>query len=164
MPKETKKSKTFSTRQEGYAWVTPTLIFKNLDKAVQFYTKAFGFNEDFNVKDKTGNSTMVKMSYNDSTFMFSSKEDMGVDKQIKTPKESGQRSPISLYMYCEDVDATFERAIKNGAKKVSNPEDMFWGDRMATVEDPEGYLWMIAKQVSDFDPSKMPTEVKSSKR
>ena len=44
----------------------------------------------------------------------------------------------SLWLYCDDVDAEIARLRKADVSVVSEPEDMEWGERMATVVDPDG--------------------------
>jgi PhnB protein len=74
----------------------------------------------------------------------------------KSPATSKADCPICLYVYCSDVDALYRRAKAAGATVVSEPADMFWGDRVVNLKDPEGYNWMFAANVADFDPSKTP--------
>jgi uncharacterized glyoxalase superfamily protein PhnB len=74
----------------------------------------------------------------------------------RPPGTQGVRCPISLYVYCEDVDALFERAIAAGAREIKPPQDQFYGDRTCVLEDKDGYWWNFATHVADFDPSKMP--------
>lgn len=69
----------------------------------------------------------------------------------KTPSHAGVPEAVGLYVYGDDVDALARRA-----KALSEPETMFWGDRMARIEDPDGYSWTFATNVADFDASKMP--------
>jgi uncharacterized glyoxalase superfamily protein PhnB len=66
------------------------------------------------------------------------------------------RPAIGLYLYCEDVDAVYKRALAAGAKSDRAPKDMFYGDRVCAVIDPDGYLWSFGTNVADFDPSKAP--------
>ena len=58
-------------------------------------------------------------------------------------------------MYVEDVDAAFKRAADAGAKVTMEIEDMFWGDRFGTVEDPFGHTWSIATHVEDLSPEEI---------
>jgi uncharacterized glyoxalase superfamily protein PhnB len=53
-------------------------------------------------------------------------------------------TPVTIHLYVEDVDATFERAVRAGASVVRPVEDQFWGDRYGQVEDPFGHRWSIA--------------------
>ncbi len=59
-------------------------------------------------------------------------------------------SPVSFYIYLENVDAAFKRAVEAGARIQMPVEDMFWGDRMGTVLDPFGYSWSLASHIKDL--------------
>jgi uncharacterized glyoxalase superfamily protein PhnB len=52
--------------------------------------------------------------------------------------------PAFLYVYMEDTDATYHRAIEAGAREIEPPTDMPYGDRRATVQDAWGNIWQIA--------------------
>lgn len=52
--------------------------------------------------------------------------------------------PAFLYVHVEDCDATCERALRAGAKRLTAPADQFYGDRDCGVEDPAGNWWWIA--------------------
>jgi uncharacterized glyoxalase superfamily protein PhnB len=75
---------------------------------------------------------------------------------MQPPTVSGTPPPLSLYVYCKDVDALHARAGAAGAKVVQAPTDQFWGDRIAIIEDPDGYRWTFATNTGPFDPSKAP--------
>jgi PhnB protein len=70
------------------------------------------------------------------------------------PKSVGG-TPVSLLVYVEDVDDTFERAIDAGAKQLEPVADKFYGDRSGTFEDPFGHHWNIATHVEDVPPDEM---------
>lgn len=52
-------------------------------------------------------------------------------------------------LYVKDVDAVYSRAVDAGATPVMPPEDMFWGDRFAQVEDPYGHVWAMGTHIKD---------------
>ena len=58
----------------------------------------------------------------------------------------GPRDPMPafLYLYVEDVDATYQRALEAGAVCLEEPADMPYGDRRGMVRDPCGNDWQIA--------------------
>jgi uncharacterized glyoxalase superfamily protein PhnB len=58
-----------------------------------------------------------------------------------------------MYVYCEDVDALCDRAWKAGAKVEVAPQDMFWGDRMCKLVDPDGHVWNFATHVGHVQPA-----------
>jgi uncharacterized glyoxalase superfamily protein PhnB len=63
--------------------------------------------------------------------------------------------PGGLFLYTENVDKSFAKALKAGAKELMAPQDMFWGDRFARVEDPQGNKWGMATHVEDVTPKEM---------
>ena len=54
-----------------------------------------------------------------------------------------------MWLYVEDCDAAYERALSAGATGTHAPEDMFWGDRCCGVTDPFGYIWSFATHLKD---------------
>jgi len=71
------------------------------------------------------------------------------------PPGPGQVASVSLWLYVRDCDAAFKRATKEGATVVTQPEDMFWGDRCAGVLDPFGYTWTFATRVKEMSEEEM---------
>lgn len=64
-------------------------------------------------------------------------------------------TPVSLYVYVEDVDSIFDRAVEAGAKPLQSVEDKFYGDRSGEFEDPFGHRWGVATHVEDVPPDEM---------
>jgi uncharacterized glyoxalase superfamily protein PhnB len=64
-------------------------------------------------------------------------------------------SPVSFYLYFEDADAAQKKAIAAGAKETMPVTDMFWGDRMGSIEDPFGYQWSVATRVREMTPEEI---------
>jgi PhnB protein len=73
-------------------------------------------------------------------------EVMGPEQQV---------SSSYFYVYVNDADALYKRAVGAGASVVSQPADQFWGDRMGTVRDPFGNLWSIATHKEDPTPDEI---------
>ena len=143
-------------RQEGYPWLIPYLIVRDADAALAFYEKAFGFAKHMAMPGPNGRTMHAEMLWHDAMIMFGAPPSEPSDWPYKPPVTSGVASPIVPYLYCEDVDAVFARAVAAGAKEIKPPQDQFYGDRTCTVEDPDGYQWSFATNVADFDPSKAP--------
>jgi PhnB protein len=59
-------------------------------------------------------------------------------------------SPISLFIYVENVDEAFKRAVAAGCTVTFPVSEMFWGDRAGHLKDPFGYDWMIATHKRDM--------------
>jgi PhnB protein len=142
-------------RPQGSPWMMPYLTVKDADATLDFYQRAFGFEKCFAMPGPDGRTGHVEMRFREAKIMFSPESAMA-ECPGRAPATSGVASPIGLYVYCEDVDALFARAVAAGAKAVHPPQDMFWGDRMCHLTDPDGHAWSFATNVGDFDPSKAP--------
>ncbi len=140
---------------KGANWLTPYLTVSNAEASLAFYEKAFGFTPENTMPGPDGKIVHAGMNYQGAAIiMFAPEGAWG--GTCKTPAHSQTEPSISLYVYCENVDALAARAKEAGAEVLSEPEDMFWGDRMASLRDPDGYVWSFATKVGEFDPSKMP--------
>ena len=58
-------------------------------------------------------------------------------------------SPVVIFIYVPDVDATVERAVENGARVLVPLQNQFWGDRIAWIMDPAGHVWTVASRIED---------------
>ena len=140
---------------EGANWLTPYLTVEDPSASINFYEKSFGFNRGNVMEGKDGNIMHVEMGYQGNTIiMFAPENAWG--STMKTPAHSNIEPPINLYVYCENVDSIVNQARGSGANVLMEPVDMFWGDRIAKILDPDGYSWTFATKVGEFDPSKMP--------
>jgi uncharacterized glyoxalase superfamily protein PhnB len=131
----------------------PYLAVRDADAAIDFYARAFGFEKRLAFPGPDGRTGHAEMTWKDAIIMFGPPRT--ADCPV-SPAQSSQRCPIGMYLYCDDVDALFARATAAGAKPLESPQDMFWGDRMCKVQDPDGYEWSFATNVADFDLKSVP--------
>lgn len=155
MTKEIQK-KEMPIMEEGYSWVSPTVVISNPDETFEFYEKGLGLVMDYKHVNKEGEFMWAKMRYQTSSFMFHKKEQDAL--QAACPADSGKASPVNFYLYCEDVDGAYKKALEAGAESLKEPADMFWGDRMCQIKDKEGYTWCFARQIGEYDPTKAPAQ------
>jgi PhnB protein len=66
----------------------------------------------------------------------------------RAPRDDGS-SPVVIFVYVEDVDATVERACVHGARVLVPLQNQFWGDRIAWVMDPAGHVWTVASRIEE---------------
>jgi uncharacterized glyoxalase superfamily protein PhnB len=126
--------------------ITPYLLYEDCAGALEWLSKAFGFEETLRYEDN-GNVTHAEMRVGgDSEIMMG---DPGGDFQ--SPKR-GRYIGAQIHVYVDDVDAHFEHARAAGAEIVNEPEDQFYGDRRYDAKDPEGHLWTFAQQVKQLAP------------
>lgn len=137
---------------DGYHTVTPSLTVKNGGEAIEFYTRALGARELMRIHTPDGQHLMhAEIEVGNSKIMLA---DESPEMGCRTPASLGAVSS-SLYVYVEDVDKAFRRAVEAGAKPLMPPTDMFWGDRFGQVEDPSGHRWGLATHKEDPSPEEM---------
>ena len=136
---------------EGHHTVTPSLTLDNAARAIEWYKTALGAEEIARVTGPDGKIMHAEIRIGDSLIML-----MDPIMGGKGPKAFGG-SPASLWLYVDDCDELFERAIDAGGEVVPNGEmrDQFWGERSGTFTDPHGYTWSIATHKEDLTPLEM---------
>lgn len=130
----------------GYTTVTPTITVTDGRKAIEFYKKALGATERSRFEGPDKKIMHAEIQIGNSIVMLND-EVMG-----NRSAQSLGASPVVFYLYLEDADAAFKKAIAAGGKQHMPVTDMFWGDRMGQFEDPFGYRWNIATHVKDMSP------------
>ena len=145
-------AKAKSAVPEGFHTVTPQLTLDNAAQAIDWYKKALGAEEVARAAGPDGKILHAELRIGDSRIMLNDAMGGG-----KGPKAMGG-SPMSLWIYVDDCDAMFNRAIAAGGK-VHGPmgalQNQFWGDRSGTLIDPHGYQWTIATRKEDLTPQEM---------
>ncbi len=63
--------------------------------------------------------------------------------------------PGAFYLYINDVDAIYQRALQAGAVSLMEPMDTFYGNRESGVKDQFGNHWWIATHIEDVAPEEM---------
>ena len=135
---------------DGYHTVTPVLTFDDTRKAIEWYEKALGAKRGGVHEGPDGKVAHAEIRIGNSPIMLNDAM-MG----SKSPKTFGG-SPASLWIYVEDCDALFNRALKAGAQEGGMPmADQFWGDRCGMLKDPFGYAWTIATHKEDLTPEEL---------
>jgi uncharacterized glyoxalase superfamily protein PhnB len=118
--------------------ITPAISYLDPRAALNFLSKAFGFELDMLIEDEQGNLAHSQMAYGDGRIM------------VGTEWSEDHRSPLSIGRKCtqtvhvhmdEDIDAHCERARKAGAEILQEPATQFYGDRTYRARDPEGHIW-----------------------
>jgi PhnB protein len=131
---------------KGYHTVTPSIFVAGAAKAIDFYKKALGAEEVMRFLGPDGKIMHAEIRIGDSTIMLG---DEMPEHGGKSPKSYGG-TPVSFFVYGENVDAAWKRAIDAGAKQIMPLEDQFWGDRTGCVEDPFGHRWWLAQHIKDM--------------
>jgi len=130
---------------EGMHSITPHLICAGAAEAIEFYKKAFGAVEEARLPGPGGKLMHAMIRIGDSAVMLVDE----MPEWCAMGPKSLKGSPVTIHLYVENADATFERAVKAGAKVTMPLADQFWGDRYGKLEDPFGHHWSVATHVRD---------------
>jgi uncharacterized glyoxalase superfamily protein PhnB len=115
---------------QGWHSVTPRIVVHDVEGLIAFLKQTFGAVGDFQT------SRPSEMRIGDSIIMVSG---------------AGARETMTafLYVYVDDVDGTYGRALQAGATSLEEPRDVPYGDRRGMVSDPWGNTWQIATHKED---------------
>jgi uncharacterized glyoxalase superfamily protein PhnB len=110
---------------DGWHVLTPRIVTDNVPGLVEFLRLTFGATGDLH----TDRPSVMRIG--DSVLMVSAVGPRPV-------------TPAFLYVYVEDADATYRRALQAGARSLEEPIDTPYGDRRGMVEDRWNNVWQIA--------------------
>jgi len=131
---------------DGFYTITPHIIVSDAAKAIEFYKKALGAQEMERFMTPDGKSVMhAQLKIGNSRLMLGNE----FPPTCLSPKSRGGTT-VSLYLYLENADAAFDRAVKAGCSVKMPMTDQFWGDRYGQVEDPFGHQWSLATHKQDL--------------
>jgi uncharacterized glyoxalase superfamily protein PhnB len=134
--------------------VTPYLLYADVDAALSFLERAFGFEEVLRYTGGEGYVSHAEMKVGDGSIYLGDPGD-----QYRNPKDLGQET-VGLYVSIDDdVDALCERARGAGAEIVQEPEDQEYGERRFTARDEEGHVWYFARRIREVAPEDWGAEV-----
>ena len=137
----------------GHHTVTPQLTLDNAAQAIEWYKQALGAEEKGRAVGPDGKIMHAEIQIGDSRIMLNDAMMGG-----RGPQAMGG-SPASLWLYVDDCDALFNRAVAAGGQvahgAMGKMQDQFWGDRCGTIKDPQGYTWTIATHKEDLTPEEM---------
>jgi PhnB protein len=143
-------SKAVRPIPEGYQSITPQITCRNAAAAIDFYKNVFGAVEIMRMPGPGGQVMHAELMIGDSHLMLNDE----FPGMCKAPEPTNVHSH-SLFVYTDNVDALFDRALKAGARTDMPLDNMFWGDRYGKFTDPFGHQWGVATHVEDVAPEEM---------
>ena len=127
---------------DGFHTISPYLTVRGAGELLDFLKRAFDAKEtECLAPDGTVRHAQVQIG--DSMVM------MGECPPDFEPARA------HFYVYVDDVDAWFKRAVDAGAEVVSEPADQFYGDRHGGVKDAWGNIWYLATHIEDVSPEEI---------
>ena len=135
---------------DNYHALTPSLVCRNAAQAIDFYRTIFGATEIMRMTGPNGNVLHAELRIGDSMFF------VGEPMTMTLPApEAGVTNSMTLFLYVEDADSVFNRAVAAGSRVDMPLQDMFWGDRFGRLTDPFGQQWGVATHKEDVAPEEM---------
>ncbi|MEV4442165.1 VOC family protein, partial [Streptomyces sp. NPDC049577] len=128
-----------------YARVNAWVISRDTDAEVRFLISAFGAVETpgSRMLDPDGDIGHVEVEVGESVIM------------LFDAKPGWPPTPAHLRVYVDDVSAAVDRAVAAGARVVTRPTLLAFGERVARVRDPQGHLWWLHERVEDVAPGEL---------
>jgi len=135
---------------EGFHSITPAIVCKGAASAIEYYKEVFHAKEKLRMPGPGGAIIHAELAIGDSILMLSDE----FPGMTSAPPADAPNS-INLFLYTDDVDTVFNRAVKAGAKVEMPLENQFWGDRYGKIRDPFGHRWGLAQHIEDVAPEEM---------
>lgn len=133
---------------EGFHTLTTYLIVPDAERQIAFLRSAFDAEEEFRSTDEAGRVMHAQLRVGDSRVMLG-------ESNEQWPPTTG-----SVYMYVDDCDTTYRKALEAGGESVMELADQFYGDRHGGVKDPSGNVWWISTHVEDVSQEEMERRMK----
>ena len=129
---------------DGLPRILAHLVYDDVGAAIEWLTRAFGFRERTQFRHVDGGRvTRTQMDVVDSVIT------LGEPSVHAGSPQLGVSS--MLYVYVDDVDAEYQRAVAAGAQIIVPLGDRVWGDRSFQSTDPEGHQWVFAQHIADVE-------------
>ena len=119
---------------EGYQQVMPYLIIENAAGFFEFAQNVFDATERYKAMRDEKLIMHAEISIGSSVIMFAD------------ATEVYKARPAGMFVYVDDCDAVYQKALANGATSVAEPADQSYG-RSAGLTDPFGNTWWITTAV-----------------
>ena len=130
-------------RPQRFHTVTPYLVVDGAARLIDFLEEVFDAEQVERIAAPGGRIGHAEVRIGDSLVM------LGDAHAEHKPTQA------MLYVYVDDADATYQRALAAGATSVQAPVDQFYGDRSSGVKDACGNVWWIATHIEDVPPAEL---------
>ncbi len=126
--------------------VTPHIVVRGAPGAAEWYQRALGAKERGRIPVPGGRFMQIELRFGDSAVMISDEfPEMGVVSPLSL---GGTVSTLTIHT--DNVDALWQRAVREGAEVSLPLQEMFWGDRHGEIFDPFGHRWALAQHLRDI--------------
>jgi PhnB protein len=126
--------------------ITPYLLYEDVESALEFLTRAFGFEETLRYTGSAGYINHAEMRRGQAGIFLG---DPG--NGYRNPKRLGGHT-VQIYTQVDDINALFSQARDAGAEVIEEPATQEYGERRCGFEDPEGHRWWFAQPLETVEP------------
>lgn len=132
-----------SAKPDRYYTVTPAIQVPGAARVIEFIEQVLDgkVEERYDMPDGTVAHCEVRIG--DSIVMLG---------ETQQPSDA---MPASLFVYVNDVDDTYRRALEAGATSIEAPQNQFYGARVGRLRDQAGNRWVIATHMEDVSEEEM---------
>jgi PhnB protein len=127
--------------------ITPYLLCEDVESAMEFLERAFGFEEVLRYSGDAGYVNHGEMRLGDDVVFLGDPGD-----GYRNPDRLGGATVLITVDGLDDVDALCERARAAGARIAEEPADQPYGERRFCAVDPEGHRWHFSQPIADVAP------------
>ena len=131
------------TLPEGMHQLSPHLVCRDANAAIDFYVRAFDAKELMRLPGPDGKIMHASVVINGSSVML---VDENLEWGLRSPLDLGG-TPVTIHLVVADADAVYARAVEAGATASMPVAEQFWGDRYGVLHDPFGHAWSIASPI-----------------
>lgn len=143
---------------EGFHSLTADLVVRDANAAIEFYKLAFGAKKRRVFHGPDGSVVHAEIQIGDSMLMLSPEYP---EHKVLSPQSPGGGTSASMFLYVEDIDEVFAKAVSSGATVIMPLADAFWGDRAGGIVDPFGHRWMLATHIKDLSDEELEKAAKA---
>jgi uncharacterized glyoxalase superfamily protein PhnB len=135
----------------GWPRLSASLAYQDPVRAIEWLQAAFGFGVRIIVPDGAGGIRHSELTFGDAVVMVAGEQPQG-PLRARSPKSLDGVNTQALFIYVDDIEAHYARALTAGAvvKRELATTDYgpdYWRDRGYTVLDPEGHAWHFAQRL-----------------
>ena len=123
---------------EGFHTITPYLVVNDAAGLIEFLKNAF-------------DASVIRILIHENGKVGNAELKIGTSMiMVADGSAESRQMPLNAYLYVEDVDAVYEKAVAAGGNSLMAPVNMFYGDRNCGVQDKWGNCWWIATRIEEF--------------